>query len=74
MNAVFPNPTHMPPLLEIIELKWLLAGEGVRLHVERMLSDAQYARQALALAEASPSPALRAAASRLRGHIGPVAE
>ena len=38
---------NMPPLVEIIQLKWLLAGEGVYLHVERMLSDPQYAHRAL---------------------------
>ncbi len=59
----------MPPLVAIIELKWLLAGEGVHLHVERLMSDPEYARRALERAQASESPALRAAAERLRGRL-----
>lgn len=74
MNAVAPNPTQMPPLVEIIELKWLLAGEGVYLHFERLLSDTDYARKALARAAASASPTLRTAAARLQGKLGLAAE
>jgi hypothetical protein len=59
----------MPPLVEIIELKWLLAGEGVYIHVERLMSDASYARQALARAATSNSPTLRAVAARLEGRL-----
>ena len=55
-----------PFLLEIIELKWLLAGHGVRLHVERLQADRAYAQQVLALAAASSNGALRAAAVRLQ--------
>lgn len=54
------------PLVEIVELKWLLAGEGVRLHVERLQADPEYARRILDLAEASKNEALRAAAARVR--------
>lgn len=54
------------PLVEIIELKWLMAGEGLRVHVERMQTDAVYAQRTLALAEASPHAALRRLAARLR--------
>jgi hypothetical protein len=53
-------------LVEIVELKWLLAGEGLHLHVERLQSDPQYARRILDLAEASKNDALRAAAARVR--------
>jgi hypothetical protein len=74
MNAVAPNPTQMPPLVEIIELKWLLAGEGVYIHVERLMSDTEYARKALARAAASASPTLRTAAARLQGKLGLAAE
>lgn len=70
MNTVDSNPTQMPPLVEIIELKWLLAGEGVYIHVERLMTDADYARRALARAQASNSPTLRAAAARLQGRMG----
>jgi hypothetical protein len=63
----------MPPLVEIIELKWLLAGEGVYIHVERLMSDADYAQKALARAAASDSPHLRTAAARLQGRLGQAA-
>lgn len=53
-------------LVEIVELKWLLAGEGVRLHVERLQSDADYARLILDRASASKSSILRRAAARVR--------
>ena len=70
-----PNKPFMPsahsqtdpvPLVEIIELKWLMAGEGLRVHVERMQTDAVYAQRTLTLAEASPHAALRRLAARLR--------
>jgi hypothetical protein len=53
-------------LVEIVELKWLLAGEGLRLHVERLQSDPEYARRILAAAETSKNEALRAVAVRVR--------
>jgi hypothetical protein len=55
--------------VEVIDLKWLLAGEGHRVHVERLLADPAYARACLALADASASEAVRAAAGRLRRHL-----
>ena len=58
-----PDPVA---LVEIIELKWLMAGEGLRVHVERLQSEPAYANQTLALAEASPNPSLRRLAGRLR--------
>jgi hypothetical protein len=56
-------------LVEIIDLKWLLAGLGWRLHVERLQSDFEYARRALEFAEASDSTALREAACRVRSRM-----
>jgi hypothetical protein len=63
-------PARAPALEAIVDLKWLLIAEGVRVHVERMQADAAYASQVLARAEASASPALRAAAQRLRADLG----
>lgn len=57
-------------LVEIIELKWLLAGHGIRLHVEHLQTDREYARRLFAQAMATPNPALRAAAERLRCGLG----
>ena len=59
------------PLVEIIELKWLLAGEGIHIHVERLQTDAAYACRALNEAAASTSPTLRATALRLRNRLLP---
>ena len=56
-------------LVEIIELKWLLAGEGVHVHVEHLQTDRDYARQALHRAQASPNAALRETAARLRNKL-----
>lgn len=53
-------------LVEIIELKWLLRGYGIDVHVERLQSEPEYARQMLDLAAAMPNAALRLAALRLR--------
>jgi hypothetical protein len=58
-------------LVKIIELKWLLAGEGVFIHVERLQRDPDYARQTLDQAARSASPALRAAAVQLRSRLSP---
>ncbi len=64
------RPATEPSLVEIIELKWLLAGEGMHLHVERLTTDTDYARAALRRAEASANPALRETASRVRLKLG----
>lgn len=70
MNAIAQNPNECFCLVEIIELKWLLTGHGVPLHVERLQTDRQYALATLARAAQVPSPALQAAAARLRGLLG----
>jgi hypothetical protein len=65
MNA-FTNGENRPlSLVDIIDLKWLLAREGVHLHVEKLQTDAAYARQLLECAAASPNAALRAAAQNI---------
>ena len=69
MNPNSHSPALPSPLVGVIELKWLLAGEGVHLHVERMLSDEAYAGRALTRALESTSPVLRAAAERLRSRL-----
>jgi len=57
-------------LVEIIELKWLLTGHGVHVHVERLQNDPEYARRTLDRAAAVPNAALREAAARLRLCLG----
>jgi hypothetical protein len=58
------GPTPLP-LVAIIELKWLLAGEGIHVHVERLQTDPAYATRVLQEAASASNPALRAAAMRL---------
>ena len=65
-TALEPDPVA---LVEIIELKWLMAGEGLRVHVERLQTDPAYARQTLALADASPHSTVRRLAGRLRTRL-----
>jgi hypothetical protein len=65
--TITPQPTSTSVcLVEIIELKWLLRGHGIHVHVERLQSDPEYARQTLDTAAAVPNAALRMAAERLR--------
>lgn len=70
MNTTTAVDPDSRALVEIIELKWLLAGEGVHLHVERLQSDREYARLALDRASASKNPSLREMAARLRARLG----
>lgn len=65
MNADSATAQHPVPLVEIIDFKWLMAGDGHRVHVERLQADRSYAAQCLAQGAASPMPALRDAAQRL---------
>jgi hypothetical protein len=67
MNPLTDGECRSLPLVDIIDLKWLLAHEGVHLHVERLQNDPAYAQQLLARAAASSNQALRAAALRLVG-------
>jgi hypothetical protein len=64
--AAAPSPTPLLPLLAIVEFKWLAAGVGQTVHVERMQRDAEYARLTLERGAASSSSPLRLAAERLR--------
>ncbi len=69
MNALPDSERRALDLVDIIDLKWLLAGEGIRLHVERLQGDPAYAAEVLARADASGNAALRDAAGRVRRHL-----
>lgn len=56
----------MLPLVDVVELKWLLAGQGVHVHVERLQHDPDYAAATLHRADTCGEPAARAVALRLR--------
>lgn len=69
--------THAPPpvaavphLVDIIDFKWLMAGMGHRVHVERLLADRAYAHQCLALAARAPGAEVREAAARVCHQLG----
>lgn len=66
MNALSHRETDALALVDIIDLKWLLAGEGLHLHVERLQNDRGYARGILGAAAESRNPSLRAVAERIR--------
>jgi hypothetical protein len=70
MNACFPPETQALALVDIVDLKWLLAGEGVHLHVERLQRDAAYARSILDAAAKSDNAALPLVARRVRKLLG----
>ncbi len=56
---------HALRLVDIVDFKWLMAGDGHRVHVERLQADPDYAGHCLALGAASHTPALRDATQRL---------
>jgi len=66
MNASLPSERAAVALVDIIDFKWLMAHEGHAVHVERLQQDADYALHCLALADASPTAALRHVAAGLR--------
>ncbi len=62
--------TTAPSLVDIVDFKWLMAGDGHRVHVEQLQADPEYARRCLALAAGSRIATLRDAARRLAGALG----
>lgn len=65
MNALPPAERQALELVDIIEFKWLMAGAGVRVHVERLQADPEYARACLAQAAESSEAAVREVALKL---------
>jgi len=70
MNAVTTPKHPAPSLIEIIDFKWLMAGDGHRVHVEHLQTDRDYACACLALAAGSRVQALRDTAARLAQSLG----
>ena len=70
MNPHISGNASAACLVQIVELKWLLRGHGIHVHVERLQADPEYARHMLDCAAAAPNAALRQAAARLRNHLG----
>jgi hypothetical protein len=71
MSMSSASATHTPnepdnPLVELVDFKWLMAGEGHRIDLDRLQQDRSYARGCLSLAAGSSCGALRDAARRVR--------
>jgi len=69
MNANSLTEQSALRLVDIVELKWMLAGQGLHVHVERLQSDPNYARECLLAAERSGNATLRQVATRLRAQL-----
>jgi predicted DNA-binding protein (UPF0251 family) len=69
MNASSGNEQTALRLVDIVELKWMLAGEGLHVHVEKLQSDPGYARECLLAAERSGNQTVRQVASKLRARM-----
>lgn len=54
-----------PDLVEMVELKWLMAGHGLWLDVPRLCRDQAYARCTLDAAQGLPSDLIRRIAQRI---------
>ncbi|MEN9629024.1 MAG: hypothetical protein RJA10_2251 [Pseudomonadota bacterium] len=70
MNATVHSERPALELVDIIEFKWLLAKDGLHVHVERLQNDSAYALACLEKAACSPREAVQAAARRLREKLG----
>ena len=70
------QPLQGPPmnLVDIIDLKWLMARDGHHVHVERLQRDPAYARECLTKAASSTQDAVQTAARRLWVSCGFVGE
>lgn len=71
MNAIHDAERQTLRLVDIIDLKWLLAHEGVHVHVERLQREPAYLQALLRIAAASGNDALRAAGQRLGNAMPP---
>ena len=70
MNAVTVPEIRALSLVEIIDFKWLMAGDGHHVHVEHLQADRDYAQSCLVLAAGSRIAALRDTAARLARTLG----
>ncbi|MBB1075553.1 hypothetical protein HUU62_14160 [Rhodoferax sp. 4810] len=57
-------------LLEEVDFKWLMAGQGWWIDTGRLHTDTSYASDLLQLVAQTPSPALRTCAAHLQARLG----
>lgn len=70
MNVAASSEERALSLVEIIDFKWLMAGDGHHVHVEHLQTDRDYACRCLTVAAASRIGALRDTARRLACTLG----
>lgn len=70
MNASAARERQALELVDIIDFKWLMAKDGLHVHVERLQNDPAYALECLNKAATSPREAVQAVARRLRDKLG----
>ena len=69
MNVCTLTEQRALSLVDLVELKWMLGGEGLHVHVEKLQSDPCYARECLRAAERSENATVRQVASKLRARL-----
>jgi hypothetical protein len=57
-------------LLEEVDFKWLMAGQGWWIDTWRLHTDSSYASHLMQLVEQTPSAALRTCAAHLQASLG----
>jgi hypothetical protein len=60
---------EFPGLIDLVDFKWMMAGEGHVVHLERLQSDPVYALQCLQRGLAARCEPLRLSAQRLIGAL-----
>lgn len=70
MPVLTAPEVHGLPLVDIIDFKWLMAGAGLDVHVERMQADPAYACDCLSRGAASKVRLLHDTALRLADRLG----
>lgn len=67
-RPVEPMADERAVLLEEVDFKWLMAGQGWWIDTTRLHTDPSYARQLFDLVDDTPSSALRDCAALLQAH------
>lgn len=69
-NQAMPMPDDRLVMLEEVDFKWLMAGQGWWIDTDRLHSDPSYATHLLDLVETTRSVALKDCAALLRAQVG----
>jgi hypothetical protein len=67
MSFAGADGQEFPGLIDLVDFKWLMAGEGHIVHLERLQSDPVYALQCLQRGLVAQCEPLRFSARRLLG-------